>query len=415
MDENTSEQKQDVESADSADEPGQDSALTLEPKPVPGHSHDGVPKIFKFLPCALSMITGESGSGKSALAMALAYWFMNPPCGHKKCRGHVFSNVVVAQLQPDGTWDESKHPPNYHYIENWARFFYELSETLLREPDARALLIIDESATSLSAYSWQTESAMLARSLTTLKRKLGNLHIMVIAMQNSLILRALRLEGQEGGLLDIRFYKNKWAIEKWGGDLLDQGYDYKEIFIVDRPELEQPEALTFSFTPQICKTPSMCKPGDYCYSTLAQATWGLGRHPHSKDGRWNYMEMIALLSGVWETRIPELLYRYWHEDPATVTKAVSREGTPELPAPSVTSTTVDAPEEGMPETPEQTPQFAEAPVRVSTKKGGAIRQVEQLLLERGREANLSQIARECGVSQPFVSEVKKKMITQGRL
>jgi hypothetical protein len=291
-------------------------------------SKDGLPRIFHFLPCALSIVTGESGGGKSFFAMWCAWHFI-------KAGGHVFSNVVIAQLQPNGKWDDKKRPARCHLVESWAEFFRRLSEVLLKEPTARILLIIDEAASSLSAYDWQSETAKILRSSVTLKRKWGEAHIMIISMQNSLILKAIRETGEEGGLLDIKFLKNKWAIERHGSHFLARGHDYREIVVVQRVELEEPEAYTLSVAEQLAKPVELCSPGDFAYATLGQSTWGLGVHPHTEEGKWSWQQFLAIQSGIWPDAIPQLMYAYWHQDPATVIKG---ESPPEVDTANVVET-----------------------------------------------------------------------------
>jgi len=402
-------------------ESGQDDLPTLEPKRVPGHSHDGTPKIYKLLAPAISVITGESGAGKSMFAMWLAWNFINPPCGHKECRrGHVFSNIIVARREPDGTWNDRAHPERYHYVESWAEFFTKLSEVLLKDPDAPCLLVVDESALPnvFSAYSWTSEAAQILRATGTLKRK-WNLHILVIALRHSLILKSIREMGEEGGILDIKFMKDRWAVEKYGSHLLDEGYDPREIVIISRPELEEPEAFTFTFAEQLAKPPEMAKPGDYVYATLAQATWGLGKHPYTEKGTWSWQQFIAIQSGVWPDKIPKLMYDFWHGNPNKLLASASS-SVPEQEMP--TSSSAPKQEVSVPEAPDvvaprpanERMLVVETP-RISTQKGGIVREVERLLIERGRDTNLSQIGRECGVSQQFVTQVKKRLIEEGKI
>jgi len=357
---------------------------------------DGVERIFKFLPCAISLITGESGSGKSFFAMWCAWQFI-------RGGGHVFSNVVVAQLQPDGKWDDTKHPERYHFVQSWSEFFTRLSEVMLKEPAGRALLIIDEAASSLSAYEWQGESAKLMRSSATLKRKWLDLHVMVITMRHSLVLKALRETGEEGGLKDITFYKDTWAIEKWGGHLLDQPYDRKEIVVISRDELQEPEAYTFTVAEQLALPTELAKPGDYSYATLGQSTWGLGSHPHAEKGRWSWQHFIAIQSGIWPDRIPQLVYDYWHSDP---NKRLI------VPVPAVKSTEVV----GFESREEKLAKLAQPAKHATTQKGGVVREVERLLIERGYDTNLSAIAREVSppVTQQFVSQTRKRLRAEGK-
>lgn len=349
-------------------------------------SADGVPRIFRFLPCAISMVTGESGAGKSFMAMWCAWKFL-------EAGGHVFSNVVIGQLQADGHWDDTRRPTRYHYAESWAEFFGGLSEVLMEEKEARCLLIIDEAATSLSAYDWRSETAGILRGTGTLKRKWGQLHIMVIAMRDSLILKAAREKGEEGGLLDMRFLKDRWAVERYGGFLLGQAYSQQEIVVIDRGELAEHEAYTFTFADQLARPLEMCKPGDYAFASYAQASWGLGKHPHTPKGRWSWRQFLAIQSGIWPDRIPRLMYDFWHKDPTQVHK-LSGVDIPEVEAEKLQ---VDEGES------------------TSTQKGGIVREVERVLLERGRDTNMSQIGRELGVSQPFVSMTRKRLIKEGRL
>lgn len=350
----------------------------------------GLPKIFNFLPCALSIVTGESGSGKSFFSMWCTWKFI-------EAGGHVFSNVVVAQLQPDGKWDDKKRPERYYLVESWAEFFTRESEVLAKDPGARCMLIIDEAASSLSSYDWQSETAKILRSSVTLKRKWGELHIMVISMQHSLILKAIRETGEEGGLLDIKFLKNKWAIERHGGHLLALAHDHKEIVVVVRVELEEPEAYTVSVAEQLARPTELCKPGDYAYATLGQSAWGLGQHPYTEKGRWSWQHFIAIQSGIWPDAIPALMYAFWHGDPTRIVKGE--------PVPDVLTDQV-------------APEFKLKPVELAqntSTQHDVKPEVERLLLERGRDANLSQIAREAGCTQPFVSQVKKEMVEEGRL
>ena len=372
-----------------------------------GHSEGGMPKTFKLFPCAISIVTGESGSGKSMFSMWSAWNFMHPPCGHATCGGHVFSNVVVAQLQPDGTWDDRKHPDRYHYCEAWSEFFARLSEVLVKDPTAHCMLVIDEAANSLSAYDWQSETAQILRATGTLKRKWGELHIMILSMRQSLILKSIREMGEEGGLLDMKFMKDTWAVERYGGFLLNQAYDRKEIVVLSRPELEEPEAFTFTFSEQLAKPTLLCKPGDYAYATLAQATWGLGLHPHTEKGRWSWQQFIAIQSGIWPDQIPRLMYDYWHGDPSKVSKV-------EVPEVDINGPGEDFKPESREE---KLAKVAESAQRASTQKGGVVREVERLLLERGSGANLSQIAREVSppVTQQFVSQTRKRLSAEGKL
>lgn len=353
------------------------------------YSKDGMPKIFKFLSCALSVVTGESGNGKSFFAMWCAWRFI-------EAGGYVFSNVVVAQKRPDGTWDDKKRPERYYLVESWAEFFTRLGEVLVKWPTARCLLIIDEAASSLSSYDWQSETAKILRSSVTLKRKWGELHVMVISMQNSLILKAIRETGEEGGLLDIKFLKNKWAIERYGEHLLALAHEHREIVVVDRVELEEPEAYTLSVAEQLAKPVELCQPGDYAYATLAQSTWGLGLHSYTEKGRWSWLHFLSIQSGIWPDAIPGLIYAFWHGDPSRIVKGE--------PVPDVSADQI---------APEPKPRPVEQ--HATTTQHDVKPEVERLLLERGRDANLSQIAREVGCTQPFVSQTKKEMMEGGKL
>lgn len=364
-------------------------------------------KVFRFVPCALSIITGPSGSGKSMFAAWLMAAFLD-------AGGHVFSNVTVAQLQPDGKWDDTKRPERFHFVESWADFFHQLSEAMMDNPEGRALLIIDEAAAGkMAAKNWQDEAVQIAVGAGTLKRKWLGLHICFITMTRSLIAKKLRETHEEGGILDMTFMKDPWAIERWAQDLRDAGYLSQEIVVVSREELEEPEAFTFTFADQIARPLDICKPGDYAYHTLGQASWGTGRHPHAEKGKWNWAEFLEIQSGVWPDYIPRIMYDYWHKNPDGIVSLARRakqmgvryeelaEREPvSLPEPSLED--VDAEED---EDDDSGPKMQK----------DVAQEIERLLLERGRETNLSQIAREVGCTQPNVSQIKKRLIKEGRL
>jgi len=264
-------------------------------------------KVFKLLDSGtIALITGEKGfsvfGGKTHFAMYLAWEFL-------KAGGYVFSNVIVGQLQKDGSWDTNKLPERYVLVTSLSETLEQWATILNRDKNARALLIVDEAATSLSNKKHATEFSFVITSMSTLNRK-WNLAVLFCAVRGSLVLRAIREAGKEkdedSGLLDIRFHKDAAIIEKYAPDLLDAGYIPKEIVVVMWTGLV--DAFTVGIADQIARPRETCKPGDWAYDTKAPADFSLGTVGKKK---FNWLAFVQSASKIWSDYAPQKMVEFF--------------------------------------------------------------------------------------------------------
>src|SRR5881628_1890477 len=95
--------------------------------------------------------------------------------------------------------------------------FFRVSEILIKDPNARFLVLMDEAGAKFGATSWAATLSIVLRQSLTLVRKF-NLVLMFAAVSEDMLLKALR---EDPALVSVKMYKGGFMLNKYVPELLD--------------------------------------------------------------------------------------------------------------------------------------------------------------------------------------------------
>lgn len=261
------------------------------------------------------LIVGEKGGGKTHTATFVSAFHLLDDPKHN----HVVSNIRICRRgtgPPDE--DESEYPERYHRVQTQAAMFFVISEILRHDSDANILFVLDEAAMFLGYLDYISGMMKSTVKLNTLTRKL-KIASVFIAVRAELIGKKFR---DTSGLIDVTLSKDKSEIRRYAWDILQQGYDMKQVALVDWPEHAlKKEPIIIERAPILTTPPNECKPGQLYFDTMSLATFDPGVHPVTHK-EFNVQDLILVLSSsdLPRTKTLELFYRYMHEDPVPMVR-----------------------------------------------------------------------------------------------
>jgi hypothetical protein len=258
---------------------------------------------------AVLLISGNQNSGKTFLAMSLAWWATEFGMS-------VISNVPLVKWLPDEEREVEADYPNYHFVTSFAEAFSVLGGILKKNRASKVLFILDEAAIRFSGLSYMSSISKLLTTLITIIRKLG-ICLVVVTIRPEALLTKLRSTEL---FVHVRLMKEPQILKEYGTELLRAGYDPKQLYVIDWPEQDiraSPENVLIVEPKPALAVPveEARRTGAVYYDTMGLSDIVLGKHPVT--GRmFDFDDMLMHLTGIgWE--VGEKLYRYMHEAPET--------------------------------------------------------------------------------------------------
>lgn len=262
------------------------------------------------------LVTGNRGSGKSWTAMFLAAYFLRDP------HHYVFSNIICLRKNPETLEEEVAYPERYIFVRSFARLFVVWSEIKINDPAAEALLVLDEAALSIGYLDFVSKTAKSAVKFNTLIRKL-KICVLIIAIRTELLAKKFR--EYEGGFVTARIIKDPHMLYRYAGDILRQGYDRRQVALIDWPEFDiHYDPIIVGEAPVLACRPELCVKGEIYYDTEAPADFGVGFHPVTKRP-FDLSDLLLVISGVPGSKTAPLVYDFMHRDPAPFIEAARLE------------------------------------------------------------------------------------------
>jgi len=254
----------------------------------------------------LILTTGKPGYGKTHLCQVLCAWVLLNG-------GHVLSN---SKLQK---WDNAQSRPfeaaypNYHFGGTLVEYLVQISEIVRADRKAHIFLFLDEGQNALDSLSFAGKLSKTFKLFLSLMRKFRTT-ICIATPRGSFLLKAIRDEKE--GLVSVQLLKDPLDVEEWGQDLLDEGYEHKEIVVVDWPGEGIDHAPAHVGIASILAMPEEVakETGAVYFDTGGIASLSYGVHPVTGDNV-DFVQLLAGLNDFISYDYPEYLYRFFHEAP----------------------------------------------------------------------------------------------------